>query len=139
MQLRIAYPPGLNAEAAELFPVPIAVPFVNVVRHVVAAVGAGPIRIQANGRGSPDVEVKIRQARGRPVVAPRVTPAVGTAGGLLPLRVGGEPPADPTRIRIRLVPAEARHGLVRSVPTGLPPHCRPVDAPLRFPGPARLR
>src|SRR5262249_45078089 len=139
VQARVAQLVLADAEAAEVRPVPVGAPVVDVAGHVVAAVGAHPLGVQADGGGPADEVVEIGQRGDRPGVAPGPEPAVGAAGGLLPLGVGGQAPADPAGVGVGLEPAHAGHRLVRAVEACLAPHLRPRDLPPGPPGPALRR
>ena len=68
------------------------------------------------GRAAGDRCPRLAAARGRVVIPPRVAP--GPPGrrvvprGLLPFRLGRQPPPGPPRVRVRLVPAHVQHRLV---------------------------
>src|SRR5262245_24773813 len=125
-----------KAVHAEARPVPVADPVVDVAGHVVTAVRAGAARVQADGGGAADGVVEVGLGGRGPVVAPGVAPAVGAAGRLLPLRVGGQAPAGPAGVGVGLVPADAGDRLVLAVPAGDAPRARLPDLVPALPRPA---
>src|SRR5207253_1445782 len=121
VQMGIARQVVSEAEPAESFPVPVARPVVDIAGHVVTAIGTYAIQIEADRRGPADPGIEVDNVGGGPVIAPRIAPAIGAAGRLLPLGIGGQTPSGPAGVSIGFKPADAGHGLIRTIPTGLAP------------------
>ena len=84
----------------------------------------GALRIAAGRCGPQMALAEVGVLGGGVRVAPRVAPGPAArrvvAGGLLPLRLGGQPPPGPAGVGVRLVPAHVQHRLVRAAPARSP-------------------
>src|SRR3990172_2612126 len=95
-------------------------PLPGVSHRVQYAIGACTPRIASHWHMGVERRTESRPGCIRRLVAPRIPPGIGPAGGLLPFRLGGEPFAEPRAVVAGPRPARLDHRVLLEARVGTP-------------------